>query len=61
MKEQPLFDEEKYDMNLGDVEFEVEEASEQDVIDGMVQTGCPFAFVIDQVNTFLSWNDSEAA
>ena len=40
-------------MNLGDVEFEVEEASEQDVIDGMVQTGCPFAFVIDQVNSFL--------
>ena len=40
-------------MNLGEVEFEIEKASEQDVIDGIVKTGCPFAFVIDQVNFFL--------
>ena len=27
MNKQPIFDEEKYDLNLGDVEFEIQEAS----------------------------------
>ena len=60
MRELPLFDQDKYG-NLKEIEFEIEEAEEQDVIDGMVQTGCPFAFMIDQVNSFLEWKDSVAA
>ena len=51
--EMPRFDFWKYELHIEDEdEFEVEEATEQDVIDGMVTTGCPFAFVIDQVNFF---------
>ena len=43
----PRFDFEKYDLNIGDLDFEATEATEQQVIDGMVTSGCPFAFVID--------------
>ena len=48
----PRFDFDKYDMDTDD-EFEPEEADEQDIIDGMKTTGCPFAFVIDQVHSFM--------
>ena len=44
-------------MDFCELSCEIEEAKEQDVIDGIVQTGCPFAFMIDQVNSFLQWND----
>ena len=53
----PRFDFEKYDFEdvneEEETEFEPTEATEQDVIDGMVTTGCPFAFLIDQVNSFI--------
>lgn len=49
----PRFDFWKYELHIEDEEeFEAVEASEQDVIDGMATTGCPFAFVIDQINFF---------
>ena len=48
-------------MDFCELSCEIEEAKEQDVIDGMVQTGCPFAFMIDQVNSFLEWKESVSA
>lgn len=48
----PKFDFDKYDIIFDD-DFEPEEADEQDIIDGMKTSGCPFAFMIDQVNQFL--------
>ena len=52
-EEMPRFDFWKYELHIEDEEeFEAVEASEQDVIDGMATTGCPFAFVIDQINFF---------
>ena len=45
------FNHEKY--GDWDKEFVPEETEETDIIDGMVNTGCPFAFVIDQINGFL--------
>jgi len=50
----PKFDFDKYDIIFDD-DFEPEEADEQDIIDGMKTSGCPFAFMIDQVNQFLQW------
>ena len=41
------FDSEKYG-EWGD--FVPQEADESDVIEGMVSNGCPFSFVIDQIN-----------
>ena len=50
----PRFDFEKYDMDFDEeIEFEAQQADEQDIIVGMKTTGCPFAFVIDQVNAFM--------
>ena len=46
------FDFEKYGTVFEDENFEAEEVFEQDVIDGMVTSGCPFAFMIDQINAF---------
>ena len=43
----------KYGSAFEQDSFEAEEASEQDIIDGMVTTGCPFAFMIDQINFFM--------
>ena len=48
----PRFDFDKYDIDTEE-DFEPEEADEQDIIDGMKTSGCPFAFVIDQVNAFM--------
>ena len=48
--EEARFDfEDKYSFNA---EFEPLPASESDIIDGMVTTGCPFAYLIDQINQF---------
>ena len=30
--------------------FDVPKASEDDIINGMVETGCPFAYLIDYIN-----------
>ena len=46
------FEFEKYGSVFKNEDFEPQEASEQDVIDGMVSSGCPFAFMIDQINAF---------
>lgn len=43
----PTFNLEKYGEWNNPVRFEIEEASAEDVIDGILTTGCPFAFMID--------------
>ena len=48
----PRFDFDKYGSTFEKKKFKAEEATEQDIIDGMVTTGCPFAFMIDQINLF---------
>ena len=52
------FDFEKYEFDLfneedPEAEFEPEEVGERQIIDGMVTNGCPFGFLIDQVNNFI--------
>ena len=47
----PVFKEDKY--GQWPEEFLSEETDEQDIINGLEVTGCPFAFVIDQINDFI--------
>ena len=46
-KDMPRFNFEKYGPDYGTRGFVIEPSSEQELIDGIVTTGCPFAFVID--------------
>ena len=46
----PQFDLEKYGDWNNPSTFDAPQASEADIINGMVQTGCPFAYLIDYVN-----------
>ena len=48
--EMPRFD--LNDKYWVDPDFEVIEAEEDKIIDGIVTTGCPFAFMIDQISRF---------
>ena len=41
--------------------FQVSEASEDDVINGMATLGCPFAFLIDQINAYGPQNPNFVA
>ena len=52
LRELPRFDFDKYEEPFEEEGFEVEEASEELVIDGIVKSGCPFSFLIDQINFF---------
>ena len=46
----PQFDLEKYGDWNNPATFDPPQASEADIINGMVETGCPFAYLIDYVN-----------
>ena len=52
--EMPRFDFDKYNVPFDpdEVEFVPQEVTEQQIIDGMVGSSCPFSFLIDQINFF---------
>ena len=52
--EMPRFDFDKYNVPFDpdEVEFVPQEVTEQQIIDGMVESSCPFSFLIDQINFF---------
>ena len=47
----PELDLEKYGDWNNPSTFDPPEASEADIINGMVQSGCPFSYLIDYINT----------